>query len=51
VSEYRVLRRIFGPKGSEIIRDWGKTLSEEFSNLYPPDIKMTKLKGVTWQVM
>jgi hypothetical protein len=41
VFEYRVLRRIFGAKGFEIIRGRRKPLSEEFLKLYSPDIKMT----------
>jgi hypothetical protein len=42
VFEYKVLRRIFGPKGFEIIGGWRKELSEGFHNLYSPDIKITE---------
>jgi len=30
-----VLRRIFGHKGDEVIREWRKLHSEEFNDLYP----------------
>jgi hypothetical protein len=34
VFEYRVLRRIFGPKGDEIRGDWRKLHIEELNDLY-----------------
>jgi hypothetical protein len=34
VFENRVLRRIFGPKGDEVMRDWKKLHNEELHNLY-----------------
>jgi hypothetical protein len=34
VFENRVLRRIFGPKGSEMTGDWRNLRNEEFHNLY-----------------
>jgi hypothetical protein len=38
VSEYRVLRRIFGPKRDEVT-GWRKILNEELNDLYSsPDI-------------
>jgi len=35
VFENRVLRRIFGPKKDEVIREWGKLHKEELNELYP----------------
>jgi len=34
VSENRVLRRIFGPKGDEVTGDWRKLHIDEFNDLY-----------------
>jgi hypothetical protein len=34
VFENRVLRRMFGPKGDEIIRGWRTFHNEELRNLY-----------------
>jgi hypothetical protein len=34
VSENRVLRRIFGPKGEEVAGDWRRLYKEELHNLY-----------------
>ena len=34
VLENRVLRRIFGPKGDEVTREWGKLHSEELNYLF-----------------
>jgi hypothetical protein len=34
VFENRILRRIFGPKGDEVIGDRRKLHNEEFHNLY-----------------
>jgi hypothetical protein len=34
VSEYRVLRRIFGPKGKEVVGGYRKMHNEELHNLY-----------------
>ena len=34
VFESRVLRRIFGPKGDEVTREWRKLHSEELNDLY-----------------
>ena len=33
VSEYRVLRRIFGPKREEVKSEWKKLHNEELSDL------------------
>jgi hypothetical protein len=39
VFENRVLRRIFGPKGDEVMGEWRKLQSGELHNLYSsPDI-------------
>jgi len=35
VFENRVLRRVFGPKGDEVIGDWRKLHNEELHDLYP----------------
>jgi hypothetical protein len=32
----RILRRIFGPKRDEIVRDWRKLHSEELHSFYSP---------------
>jgi hypothetical protein len=44
VSENRVLRRIYGQKGDEIIGGWRKLHNEELRNLYssPNIIRMIK---------
>jgi hypothetical protein len=34
VSEYKVLRRIFGPKGDEVTGGWRKLHNEELHGLY-----------------
>jgi hypothetical protein len=34
VFEYRVLRRIFGPKGDGVMGGWRKLHNEELHNLY-----------------
>jgi hypothetical protein len=42
VFENRVLRRIFGPMGNEMIGDWRKLCNKELHNLYssPSIIRM-----------
>jgi hypothetical protein len=40
VSEYRVQRRIFGPKRNEVTGGWRKLHTEEFHNLYPSPNKL-----------
>jgi 16S rRNA U1498 N3-methylase RsmE len=34
VFENRVLRRIFGPKGGEVTKEWRKLHNEEFNDLH-----------------
>jgi hypothetical protein len=44
VSEYRVLRRIFGPKREEVEGGWRRLHNEELHNLYASSnvIRVTK---------
>jgi hypothetical protein len=44
VFENRMLRRIFGPRGDEVIGGWRKLHNEELHNLYSPPsvIRMVK---------
>jgi hypothetical protein len=48
VFENRVLRRIFGPKGDEVIGRWRKLHNEELHNMYSSSntIIMMKLRRV-----
>jgi hypothetical protein len=50
VFENRVLRRIFGPKGDEVMGEWRKLHSGELHNLYPsPDIiRQIKSRRIRW---
>jgi hypothetical protein len=50
VSENRVLRRIFGPKGDEVTGGWRKLPSEELHDLYssPSIIRIMKSKRMKW---
>jgi hypothetical protein len=51
VSENRVLRRIFGPKRSEVTGSWRKLHNEELhNNLYsfPGIIRMNKSRRMRW---
>jgi hypothetical protein len=34
VSENRKLRRIFGPKGQEVVGDWRRLHNKELHNMY-----------------
>jgi hypothetical protein len=45
-----VLRRIFGPKGNEVIGGWRKLRSEELHNLYssPSIIRTMKSRRMRW---
>jgi len=44
VFDYRVLRRIFGPKRDEVIRVWTKLYNEELNDLYfsPNNVRVIK---------
>jgi hypothetical protein len=50
VFENRVLRRIFGPKGDEVIGDWMKLHNEELNILYssPNIIRQNKSRRMRW---
>jgi hypothetical protein len=48
--EYRLLRRIFGPKRDEVMGDWRKLYNEELHNLCssPNVIRMIKSRRMWW---
>jgi hypothetical protein len=50
VFENRVLRKIFGPKGDEVIGGWRKLHNEELHNLYssPSIIRIIKSRRMRW---
>jgi hypothetical protein len=50
VSQNSVLRRIFGPKGEEVVGDWRRLHIEELHNLYAsPNInKVIKQSRMGW---
>jgi hypothetical protein len=51
--EYRVLRRIFGPKRDEVIGEWRKLHNEELNDLYcsPNIVRVIKSRmGWAWHV-
>jgi hypothetical protein len=50
VFEDRVLRRIFGPKRDEVIREWRKLYIEELSDLYssPNNVRVVKSRRISW---
>jgi hypothetical protein len=50
VAKNRVLRRIVGPKGDEVIGGWRKLLNEELHNLYcsPSTIRIIKSRRMRW---
>jgi hypothetical protein len=51
MSENRVLRRIYGPKGDEVVAEWRKLYNEELHKLYssPNIIRQIKLKRKKWE--
>jgi hypothetical protein len=50
VFENRVLRRIFGPKGDEVIGEWRKLHNEEHHDLYSSTIifRLVKSRRMVW---
>jgi len=50
VFENRVLRRIFGPKRSEVTGAWRKLHNEEFSDLYfsPNIVRVITSRRMRW---
>jgi len=50
VFENRVLRRIFGPKGDEVKREWSKLHNEELNDLYssPNIFRVIKSRRIRW---
>ena len=50
VFENRVLRRIFGPEGDEVTREWRKLQSKELNDLYPSPNIFRKIKSrMRWE--
>jgi hypothetical protein len=50
VFENRVLRRVFGPRSDEVIREWRKLHNEELNDLHSsPNIgRLIKSKIIKW---
>ena len=48
--ENRVLRRVFGPKRSEVTGEWRKLYNEELSDLYslPNIVRVVKSRRMRW---
>jgi hypothetical protein len=50
VFKNRVLRKIFGPKGYAVTREWRKLHNEEHNDLHPSPnmVRMIKLRIIRW---
>ena len=50
VFENRVLRRVFGPKGGEVTREWRKLHNEDLRDLYslPNIVRVVKSRRMRW---
>jgi hypothetical protein len=50
VFEYRVLRRVFGPKRDEVTGEWGKLRKEELNDLYSFTniVRVVKSRRMRW---
>jgi hypothetical protein len=50
VLEYRVLRKIFGPKRDEVTGEWRELHNEELCDLYclPNIVRVTKSRTMMW---
>jgi len=50
VFEFKVLRRIFGPKRDEVTGEWRKLHNEEISELYcsPNIVRVVKSRRMSW---
>jgi len=50
VFENRMLRRIFGPKRSDVTREWRKLHNEELNDLYslPSIVQVIKSRRMRW---
>ena len=50
VFENRVLRRIFGPRRDEVIREWRKLHKEELNDMYslPSIVRVIKSRRMRW---